>query len=69
LALAWSSDGESLLITLKNGQLLSLNPDTLEIQATTEIELREPLSLLIQPKGKQAVIGGKDGKVKAVPLD
>jgi WD40 repeat protein len=69
LALAWSSDGESLLITLKNGQLLSLNPDTLEIQSTTEIELREPLSLLIQPKGKHAAIGGQDGKIKAVPLD
>ncbi len=64
LALAWSPDGQRLLITRTGGELQSIDPDTLEILSTEKTEITRPISLLIPQAGNRAVFGGTAGRIQ-----
>ncbi|MCA9069770.1 MAG: WD40 repeat domain-containing protein [Planctomycetaceae bacterium] len=66
LALAWSPDGKTLLVTESTGQLKQIDPDTLEILSTHEIGIERPIGLVLTSEGTAAVVAGKGGKKRTV---
>lgn len=68
LALAWSPDGQELIVADDKGVLQIMDPQTLEGRRALSTEAALPYSLLITPDGKTAVLGGKDSALQAIPL-
>lgn len=69
LAMAWSADGQALIVTDDRGSLHIINPQTLESQTTLETKTERPLNLLLSPDGKTAIAGGKDLSLQTIPLE
>jgi WD40 repeat protein len=68
LAVTWSRDGESLFLTEDDGNLVEVDPDTLEIKTTRKTSVDRPISLQLSKDGKTAVTGGSGGVIRVVKL-
>jgi WD40 repeat protein len=68
LALAWTNDGNRLLAVCVDGQLHTLDPDTVQVvQSCTAIK-GCPHTLAIAPHGSGVLVGGQDGLLKRIEL-
>ena len=65
-AIAWSADGKRLLIA-QSGVLQILDPDTLDVLSTIEINLRRPLCLVLTRSGN-VVVAGENGQRQFVKV-
>ena len=63
LAVAWSSDGATILVACKDGNLRSIDPDTMEVNMNERGIDGIAYSIAVAPDGS-IVIGGQNGQIK-----
>lgn len=68
LAVAWTPDGDSIVVGCRDGSVRRIDPDTVR-----ELERRPAIrdwarAIAVHEKGTRAVVGGDDGAVELVPI-
>jgi WD40 repeat protein len=64
LALAWTFDGETLLVADDKGAVHTIDYETLETLATLDAKTARTTNLVLSPDGKTALVGGSDFALK-----
>ena len=66
-AVAWTTDGASILAACKDGQLRVIDPETVEVRTTFPAVEGVAYSLAVAPDGS-VLIGGQGGQVKRLQI-
>jgi len=66
-AVAWTTDGASILVACKDGGLRVIDPESVEVRRTIPAIEGVAYALAVAPDGS-VVIGGRDGRLKRVEL-
>jgi WD40 repeat protein len=65
---AWSPDGAVLYVSCRDGHLRRIDPDTVEVLADRPVLDVWAYSLAVHPGGRQILVGGQGGDLKAVDI-
>jgi WD40 repeat protein len=65
---AWSLDGAALYVSCRDGHLRRIDPDTVEVLDDRPVLDGWAYSLAVHPGGRQILVGGQGGDLKAVDI-
>lgn len=68
-ALDWTPSGQQAVVATADGQVLTVERDTLQTQMVHQTQGDSVLCLSVHPDGDEAVIGTSEGRIQRVRLD
>ena len=68
LAVAWTVDGNHIVVSCNDGHVRIIDPETVEILADIPALEGWAYSLAVHPAGRELAVGGENGEVKRVVI-
>ena len=68
LAVAWTVDGNHIVVSCNDGHVRIIDPDTVEILKDIPALKGWAYSLAVHPTGKELAVGGENGELKRVVI-